>query len=390
MDKSSFVCLYCGHDKPKSEESLEHAIPQFMGGDVAPSQYMLRNVCKQCNNRFGLFVDASYAKSWFVTNGLSIAAQRLYTGLADPPLPLVCMGLSKIAGVVLDEGQVAEHWIGPSGETVIWLRANDERLHGYSGGNPIDKKKKPSTAYLSLTGQDPTRWQMGIASFLEMFRHNKVRKILCANAVGPSGTELLPGFDARTAVDEMNVGVIMTAINSGSIGCQIGVHASFDRRFIAKMALGIGYSLFGEPYLDTDMSKEARKTCWPKGGEPGQTRGSTTLGAPQNPLFSKSIGYSGAVVIAVMNTGMSYALSATVNQAIPFVVELAPSTLPSQFVNREEGYALVLFPSLGKAVEMTLAELLAHSLGARKHPKLEAIDERFGRSIEFWNQLSPI
>ncbi|WP_399338428.1 hypothetical protein, partial [Streptomyces sp. NPDC051658] len=40
MAKPGFVCLYCGLNKPKSEESLEHAIPQFMGGEFAPQQYM--------------------------------------------------------------------------------------------------------------------------------------------------------------------------------------------------------------------------------------------------------------------------------------------------------------------------------------------------------------
>lgn len=391
MTKPSFFCLYCGHDKPKSEASLEHAIPQFMGGEFAPQQYMLRNVCKQCNNRLGLFVDASYAKSWFVTNNLSIAAHQLYTGLTDPPLPLVCMGLSKITRLVLDEGQVAEHWIGPSGETVIWLRANDERLHGYSGGNPIDKKKKSSTAYLCLTSQNPTRWQIGISSFLQMFRHNKIRKILCTKVIGQSGEDLLPGFDVRTRDDETNVGAVMAAVQSGrSLACQTSVHRSFDQRFLAKMALGVGYSLFGEPYLDTHMAKEARKTCWPKDGEPGQTRGSKTLGAPEAPLLSELIGYPGAVMLAVMNTGGSYALSVTINQAIPFVVELAPSTLHSHFIDRFEGYALVLFPSLGKAIEVTLAALIAHSSGVQKHPELEALDARFGKSVDFWRQLGPI
>lgn len=390
MTEPSFVCLYCGHDKLRSEESLEHAIPQFMGGEFAPPQYMLRNVCKQCNNNLGLFVDASYAKSWFVTNGLSVAARRLYTKLADPPLPMVCIGQSKIDGLVLDEGQVAEHWIGPSGETVIWLRANDDRLHGYSGGNPIDKKKKPSTAYLCPTSQEPDRWQIGITSFFQMFRHKKVRKILCARVVGKSGDELFPGFDPRSIDDMTNVGVIMSALKSGSVSGQIGVHARFDQRFLAKISLGVGYSLFGEPYLDTDVAKEARKTCWPKNGEPVQTKGSTTFGASKDPLFSKFIGYPGAVVLTVMNTGASYALSATIDQAIPFVVELAPSILPSHFINRDEGYALVLFPSLGKAIEMTLAELIAHSTGAQKHPELEISDARLGKSIEFWSQLGSV
>lgn len=390
MSESSFVCLYCEHDKSKSEESLEHAIPQFMGGEFAPLQYMLRNVCKQCNNRLGLFVDASYAKSWFVTNGLSIAAHRLYTDQTDPPLPLVCMGLSKITGLVLDDGQIAENWMGPSGETVIWLRAHDERLHGYSGGNPIDKKKEPSTAYFCPTSQDPVRWQIGIASFLQMFRHNKVRKVLCVKAVGQSGETLFPGFDAPTIDDETNVSAIMAALSSGRGGGQIDIHVRFDQRFLAKMALGVGYSLFGEPYLDTDIAKETRKTCWPKNGEPGKTRGSTTFNAPKEPLLAKFIGYPGAVVLAVINTGASYALSATIDQAIPFIVELAPSELTSQFICPDKGYALVLFPSLGITIEMTLLDLIAHSSGAQKHPELEVIDARFGKSVEFWSQLSPI
>ncbi|QDI34388.1 HNH endonuclease [Serratia marcescens] len=389
MAKPGFVCLYCGLNKPKSEESLEHAIPQFMGGEFAPQQYMLRNVCKQCNNRLGLFVDASYAKSWFVTNGLSIAAHRLYTSLIDQPIPLVCIGQSKFAGLVLDEGQVAEHWVGPSGETIIWLRTDDKRLHGYSGGNPIDKKKKPSTAYLFLTSQDPIRWEIGIASFLEMFRSTKVRKILCAR-VDESGEGLLSGFDAWSIDDESNISVVMAALKSGSVRGQIDVHVHFDQRFLAKLAMGVGCSLFGELYLDTDMAKEARKTCWPKDGESGQTRGSATLIAPKNPLFSKFIGYRGAVVFTVVNTGSSYTLSGTIDQAIPFVVELAPSTLSSPFINCEEGYALVLFPSLGKTIEMTLVELVAHSSGVKKHPELVAIDSRIETSVEFWSQLASL
>ncbi|HFK4651086.1 TPA: HNH endonuclease [Serratia marcescens] len=383
------VCIAGLINKPKSEESLEHAIPQFMGGEFAPQQYMLRNVCKQCNNRLGLFVDASYAKSWFVTNGLSIAAHRLYTSLNDQPIPLVCIGQSKFAGLVLDEGQIAEHWVGPSGETIIWLRTDDKRLHGYSGGNPIDKKKKPSTAYLFLTSQDPTRWEIGIASFLEMFRTTKVRKILCARVV-ESGERLLPGFDAWSIDDESNISVVMAALKSGSVRGQIDVHVHFDQRFLAKLAMGVGCSLFGELYLDTDMAKEARKTCWPKDGESGQTRGSTTLRAPENPLFSKFIGYRGAVVFTVVNTGTSYTLSGTIDQAIPFVVELAPSTLSSPFINCEEGYALVLFPSLGKTIEMTLVELIAHSSGVKKHPELVAIDSRIEKSVEFWSQLASL
>lgn len=390
MNQLSFACLYCGDKRDSCDASLEHAIPQFLGGDFAPQQYMLRNVCKQCNNRLGLFVDASYAKSWFVTNALSVSARRMYTGLTDEPLPLICIGRSRIAGLVLDADHIVENWIGPSGETVIWLRTHDERLVGYSGGNPIDKKKKCSTAYFCPTSQNQTRWQIGIASFFRMFRHQKVRKILCAKVQGVAGEDQLPGFETWSNDDEKNVRAIMATLKSGTVSGQIEVYERFDQRFFAKMALGIGYSLFGDQYLDTDMSRQARMTCWPNRGKPGDTRASTTFSALKDPHLSKIIGYPGAVVLAVVKADHSYSLIVTIDQEIPFVVELAPSHLSSHFINHNDGYVLVMCPSLGRAMEMTLAELIAHSSGVQKHPGLELIDSRLGKSVEFWHQLGQI
>ena len=96
MEETTFNCLYCSSDKSASESSLEHAVPQFMGGDFAPAQFMLRNVCKTCNSRRGLFVDGSYAKSWFITNGLAQASYLLYTGLSDNLISLIFMGISAL------------------------------------------------------------------------------------------------------------------------------------------------------------------------------------------------------------------------------------------------------------------------------------------------------
>jgi hypothetical protein len=50
----------------------------------------------------------------------------------------------------------------------------------------------------------------------------------------------------------------------------------------------------------------------------------------------------------------------------------------------------VLFPSLGKTIEMTLVELVAHSSGVKKHPELVAIDSRIETSVEFWSQLASL
>ena len=114
MEEAVFNCLYCGLDKPNAESSLEHAIPQFMGGNFAPNHFRLGTVCKKCNNNLGLFVDGSFAKSWFVTNGLAQANRRLYTSLSDAPIPLACMGQVNIDELIIpEENRVVEYWVGP-------------------------------------------------------------------------------------------------------------------------------------------------------------------------------------------------------------------------------------------------------------------------------------
>jgi hypothetical protein len=103
-----FNCLYCGYPKPQEESTLEHAIPRALGGAHVPDRYKLRNVCKKCNNDLGSFVDASFAKSWFVTNALAMAAHKLYDGTNEVPLPLTCMGPIDVADLQMPNDYVAE------------------------------------------------------------------------------------------------------------------------------------------------------------------------------------------------------------------------------------------------------------------------------------------
>jgi hypothetical protein len=390
MEGSVFNCLYCGSDKPTAEATLEHAVPQFMGGSCAPAQYMLRNVCESCNNKLGLFVDGSYAKAWFVTNELTSAAWGLYSDLKDPPLPMSCIGTLVIEGLDVPQDQEAEYWIGPSGETVVWIRSRDERLYWYSGGNPIDKKKKPSAAYLFLTSTDPTRWQIGISSFGDAFKGKKVRKILCAQIIGaPAGT-VLPGFDVPTATEEVNITVIRNTMASGWLSARARFNAKFDARFISKIALAIGYSLFGNDYLSTPVAQETRKGCWPKADDMPQIRGTSILAHSGDDVFAKIVGYPGAVALMVMRSGSYYALTVTINQRIPFIVQLAPTTLTSKWVDSEAGYVLLLFPQLKKAIELSVVDMLAHIAGAKHHSALAEIDAKRQVANAFRAQLASL
>lgn len=382
----TFECLYCAQNKPTSESSLEHAIPQFLGGAQAPLQYKLHNVCSTCNNRLGLHVDASYAKSWFVTNALSQAARKYYCGPGQSqPLPLTCMGPVNIPGLqAITEDEVAEYWLGPSGEKILWLRTNDESMYWYTGGNPTHRKHS-STVYFLPVSDDPVRLQMGTEALIGTFKKTKARRIFGATVHGLPSDTPYPGFDLPTAIDDANTRAIRAAINSGPIRSRQWMNLKFDQRFICKIALAVGFSLFGQPYLATAQAAEAQMGLKLRPPTPPAVRGSPTL---FNSLqVAQLVGYEGAVVIVVLRTGGAYVMTMTVDRDLPFVVELCPDTLRSEFIDPELGYSLVLVPQLRHCVELSVVDLLAHVTETVANPKLAAMDLQRQAAAAFWCSL---
>lgn len=391
MSHLTFNCLYCGIDKPLNETSLEHAIPQFMGGSSAPSHFELSsNVCKKCNNSLGLFVDASYAKSAFVTNILAEAARSLCTSVTDPGLPLRYVGNLQLPDLRVPEGELAEYWLGPFGESIIWIRPHDERMDSYAGGNPIDAKKKPSVAYLFPVSSDPLIVDLGIRSFHKAYNKKNIRKILCAKILDLQGDAVSPdllSFDMPDNDDLYNWQIILKAIVAGKMPNRILINTKFDYRFICKIALGVGYALFGDDYLASDACAEARKGVWPRRDGPvSEIRAASTL-VIENSNVASMAGYQGAVAVTVMNTGARWVLTLSINQKIPFVVDLGPSSMESSFVSREEGYTLLLFPYLDKAFEFTTATIFAHRSGHMISPELQKIDDALVLATSFNAQL---
>lgn len=378
-----FRCLYCNQDKVSGESSLEHGVPQFLGGAHAPDHYKLRNVCQKCNSALGLHVDGSYARSWTVTNGLALANRKLYTGPGqEPPLPLACMGiLASLPGLVVPENMVVELWVGPSGESIVWIRAGSEDKFWYMGGHPIDEKRKPSTVYYLPTVTDPVGFQMGVEAFFGAFKEaKKTKRILGADLVGPGATPGMtyPGFDAKTSEEKANVDAIHQAIaachgnKANWIKAQSRHFTSFDDRFICKMLLAVGYSLFGDPFLTSPTVPEALNGLWPKKNPPSKLKGSRDPGNLRN--IAPVTGYPGAVAIVVMRVENKYMLLMSIDQQLPFAVELAPVSFNSKLVDPYDGYVLLLFPQLRKSVELSLVDLVCHSLNQKAHPELVKID----------------
>ena len=78
MENEMPRCMYCTKEIEASMSSVEHVIPQFLGGAYAPDQFKTRLVCRRCNNNLGLFVDAAFGKDWIVSNNLAHLAREAY------------------------------------------------------------------------------------------------------------------------------------------------------------------------------------------------------------------------------------------------------------------------------------------------------------------------
>lgn len=376
--KKSIECLYCGNEKNFEELSLEHAIPQFLGGGYAPEKFKLSNVCIRCNNILGLYVDAGYAKSWMVSMGLAESARKYMASYESNGLPLRCLGRVEIDGVAKPDDYIIEYWIGPSGESIFWVRFDDLRMDTFMGGNPTDKRNKESVAYYFPVNTTSENQLLGMRSFHQgMGKKNKIRKVLCAQVADGNGIVFEPqaiGFTSPDASDTANERIFFNAINSGDfLRLQFKLHAGFDKRFISKLGLGVGYSIFKEQM--SERLKLFQSGIWPKQDDlEAGIRGSSTLNMQKGDEIASLTGYPGAISICIINNSRSWVMCVTIDEQLPFVIELCDGTAVAEGINREEGYQILLFPYLQKCIETSLPEVLAHRHGYVLNPLLTEID----------------
>lgn len=262
-------------------------------------------------------------------------------------------------------------------------------MDSYAGGNPIAARKEPSVAYY-FPVSDEERFWLGWRSFQRAFAKREARKIL---GVEIEGTEEDDDarlnrlrFDDPSDTDKENIAAIRIALK-GKLGGHITMNLKFSHRFMCKMAIAVGFSLFGQNFLNGNVILKARKGLWPK-KETGvsELRGGDPL-RMMNSNIGAMVGYPGAVAVIVIYARRKWSLTVSVDEKMPFTVELGEDALESLYVNQEEGYALLLFPYLDKAVEVTVTGLYAHRLGSIHNMELKEIDKRRYDSTLFWEKL---
>ena len=340
-------CIYCRKIKSDKEFTLEHVIPQFLGGAQAPDELKTRDVCKTCNSNLGLFVDAAFEKDFLVFNELNNSASAFLNPDKPFALPLKCMGICDLNPPNMKEDEVCEAWLGPLGEQVYWIRVKDERMYWYSGGNPRTVKKVKSSAYFIFSDRSHKNPLLSWLTFKEAFAGRPVKKIMCAE------------------------------------------NTRYDVRFMAKLAIGISNILFGSDIRNSDYSKELHKALWFKEGdaEP-KIQGAGALSSLNNDL-KDYYGFTYGVTVTVLPTPEEVIINLNLNRKMNWVIVCAKlqDLTSEQVKNLGDGICIVLFKSLNKGFKLSPYELTAHNLGYVRHPELEVIEQLANINLNYFENL---
>ncbi|WP_274063376.1 HNH endonuclease [Vibrio parahaemolyticus] len=382
------ICIYCRQEKEVDNFSLEHVIPQFLGGSQAPDHLKTRDVCKDCNNNLGLFVDAAFEKDFMVFNHLNETAYSLFSPTLSSGLPLRCMGISDLKPPKLKDDEVCEYWLGPLGEQIFWVRPHDEQKYWYSGGNPRTVKKVRSRAYFMFSERTLKAPEISWYAFKDAFCGKKVDKIMCTQVQGADPKSI--GFTDATELDKERIDYFHENCSNGQERSnRVSINLDFDVRFLAKLAIGVAYVYFGKSALQGAEAEELYKALWLKPDAPKPKIKGVSLHNQSDTFLKEQCGIHYGTTISLLPTSGCVALNLNINRKLNWIINCADfkQLEQSQIDSLGLGKCFVLIKPLSKVVELKLEELLAFNEGGSNIEELNVIQERVNQYRDYFKNL---
>lgn len=372
-------CIYCNEQKPSDEFSLEHIFPDAMGGNVCPDLFKTRDVCRRCNSIMGLFVDGSVIKSWLAKNAETIA-YRDFVDLKNPEswMPFAYMGIDH--SLKFRENEICEIWLGPFGEHLYHVHEiDDPRYDSYAGGNPINRRSDPGRAYLFLTVQEPEKYSLTIRSFARQFK--KAHRY--AGNFGVAGEGNMTDFVAPLPGNLVDEHAALAQRSSSGTEWKLRVvyEIGFEERFLAKLARGVGYKLFGESYLDTSYGVATQLALWEKDRS---VRGKLIRGVPlmsarlQAVKANTSLPGTYSILLWALADVFALILTLPDGSSLSVVVSDDPALWSAaDFDCYREGVMYFVAPQVQTCVgPIALPDFLAHVLGNAPSQPIASLESR--------------
>lgn len=353
-----------------------------------PDEFKTRDVCSACNNNLGLFVDASFEKDFLVYNHLREIAYDFFNPDKPSSLPLQCMGTSDLTPPGMSSNEVCELWLGPLGEQVYWIRPKDIRLYWYSGGNPRTVKKANTTAYFMASERTSKNPLLTLLTFRDSFSGRPVRKVMYTRW---SGVDLSTMGFVQPNKHENDVLEYLKA------NCTLGqkrkqsltMCSYYDKRFMAKLALGFNHVLFCNSNRNCSYINELRKALWYKEGDPLPTvYGRGTLDGNSD-FLNKYSGVRNGSVVSILPNQENIVINLNIRQKLNWTIvcALQNDLNADQLESLKDGLCFVLYRPLSKVIRLSLPQLLAHNLGECLHTDIKDIEAKVGAHRNYFHNL---
>lgn len=138
------VCFLC--EKNDVEMSLEHSIPQFLGGKKSDDKFKKLNLCKSCNSQLGTHVDGRFARSPLVSMQLNEFNDDIFLG------HFTSINFEKDDNIhnLIPENYYVE-MMSNDKCNAFWIKANTDNFLGLTGGHPPLSKSQNSQIFLFIT-----------------------------------------------------------------------------------------------------------------------------------------------------------------------------------------------------------------------------------------------
>lgn len=370
------TCIYCNRERPESEFTQEHILPRALGGAIKPTNpFSTDLVCNTCNTISGFFIDAPFAKSWFINNYRAENAKKYIKLTSSTILPLVYFG-------VIDElkykDQICEFYIGPTGDLIyhFHLPYPEEIDSPVIIGIPPHLRKKGidyGFAFLFIRSNNPKWIPTIINSFADNFKKSK---LYLGNASIPKSS----GLNFSDIPEDLNELVQkIKSMNGKEHKNNFKVDIDTGNRFIAKLALGLGCIFLKEEYKTSSDAELLRKAMWTKNYKERRKlkiHGSGFLGGGENMKnVNELLRWDGGHVIYLMHVGDSLALYTSFYEQNSSIIQITENRNHWEGA-LDKGVVYVVIPERQKCVgPISIEDFIGHRYSNFKNKHLTELEQ---------------
>lgn len=374
-------CIYCWEWKLKSEfTSVEHIWPKAIGAMNSPDFFTTDKVCNKCNHISGVYVDGKFLKSYMVKHARNLATHSFL----DPKKPKA----SSIHFLGIDENfpcpkdYICENYSGPAGEHIYHIRPiSESEFDTYVGGNPKKQSKsKSGRVYVYLTANHPY-WVVTAALSIKKAFPKSERFILTKI----DGDFNFSNYWVETDKNDKSILIeteYIEKLSSEGRNVQVKIDVNFSKRFLAKVALGIGHKILGDAIFEDENAKNLQKlfknASTKKSNNIAIKMMSFTWGEPKSP-FDHFVKLDAMWIIGIMAIDGSIMLTIVMPSGHSLITEITnnPKYIEEFYRDNPVGKIYVSIPDQSKFLgPYSGLELFNHSRGVTKISDLTEIEEQ--------------